>query len=165
MFPTPRCDREKERKNRERLKISSSNLAPSKIVRRQEEEHVTIRFQNFETAAQPYGPYSHVVTAGPFVFLSGHSGRDIQTGKVITGDITAQAEQALLNIEAVLKGVGLGFEHIVRTTIYLADIADFAAVNAVYEKKFSRGFPARSTFQVTLPFGALVAFDAIAYKG
>jgi 2-iminobutanoate/2-iminopropanoate deaminase len=126
---------------------------------------MSISFQNFETAAYPYGPYSHAVTAGPFVFLSGHSGRDVKTAKVINGDIKAQTEQALLNIEAVLKGVGLGFEHIVKTTIYLADIADFAAVNAVYEKKFTRGFPARSTFQVTLPFGALVAFDAIAYKG
>ncbi len=111
-----------------------------------------------------YGPYSHAVVAGDFVFLSGQTGRDPKTHKVIEGDITAQTQRTLEIITGILAELGLTPRDVVRTTAYLANIGQFAEMNRVYATVFPAPHPARTTFQVTLPYGALVAFDAVAYR-
>ncbi len=117
-----------------------------------------------EGAPKAIGPYSQAVRAGEgFVFLSGQIPLDPATGELVGGDVRAQAERVLENLGAVLRAGGLGFEHVVRTTIYLTDLADFAAVNEVYGRRFPAAPPARATVQVAaLPRGARVEIDAIA---
>lgn len=116
------------------------------------------------SAAAPaaIGPYSPGIKVGDFVFLSGQLGIDPATGKMPEGAV-AQAEQSLKNVEALLAEAGAGFDNVVKTTVYLADIADFAAVNEVYVSKFGEPYPARSAFQVAaLPAGGLVEIEVIA---
>lgn len=116
------------------------------------------------SAAAPaaIGPYSPGIKAGDFVFLSGQLGIDPASGEMPEG-VVAQAEQSLKNVEALLSEAGAGFANVVKTTVYLADIADFAAVNEVYASKFGEPFPARSAFQVAaLPAGGLVEIEVIA---
>lgn len=116
------------------------------------------------SAAAPaaIGPYSPGIKAGDFVFLSGQLGIDPVSGEMPEG-VVAQAEQSLKNVEALLGEAGAGFANVVKTTVYLADIADFAAVNEVYASKFGEPFPARSAFQVAaLPAGGLVEIEVIA---
>ena len=111
------------------------------------------------------GPYSQAIDAGDFVFLSGQVPIDPATGELVPGDITAQTERVLDNLGAVLGAAGVGFANVVKTTIYLMDLGDFAVVNAVYAKRFSDAPPARATVQVSaLPKGARVEIDAIAKK-
>lgn len=110
------------------------------------------------------GPYSQAVRSGDMVFCSGQLGLDPVTGELADG-VEAQAERALRNLESVLDAAGLGFDDVVRTTIFLADINDFAAVNAVYGRHMPDPPPARSTVQVAaLPKGGLVEIDAIARR-
>jgi 2-iminobutanoate/2-iminopropanoate deaminase len=110
------------------------------------------------------GPYSQAVAAGDWVFLSGQIPLDPQTGSVIVGDVESATRQVMTNLSAVLEATGLTFDHVVKTTLYLTDMADFAAVNAVYAEYFTRSPPARATVQVAaLPRGATVEIDAIAY--
>lgn len=116
------------------------------------------------SAAAPaaIGPYSPGIKVGDFVFLSGQLGIDPATGAMPEGAV-AQAEQSLKNVEALLAEAGAGFENVVKTTVYLANIADFAAVNEVYASKFGEPYPARSAFQVAaLPAGGLVEIEVIA---
>lgn len=116
------------------------------------------------SAAAPaaIGPYSPGIKAGDFVFLSGQLGIDPASGEMPEG-VVAQAEQSLKNVEALLSEAGAGFANVVKTTVYLADIADFAAVNEVYASKFGEPFPARSAFQVAaLPAGGLVEIEVVA---
>lgn len=116
------------------------------------------------SAAAPaaIGPYSPGIKVGDFVFLSGQLGIDPATGKMPEGAV-AQAEQSLKNVEALLAEAGAGFGNVVKATVYLADIADFAAVNEVYASKFAEPYPARSAFQVAaLPAGGLVEIEVIA---
>jgi 2-iminobutanoate/2-iminopropanoate deaminase len=109
------------------------------------------------------GPYSQAVRAGPLVFLSGQVALDPATGQLVAGDVVAQAEQVMKNLGAVLAAAGSGFADVVRTTIYLVDMADFARVNEVYGRFFQPPYPARATVQVSaLPRGARVEIDAIA---
>ncbi len=109
------------------------------------------------------GPYSQAIRSGGLVFLSGQIPLDPATGQLVPGDVVAQAERVLQNLGAILAAAGLGFGHVVRTTIFLADLAHFAAVNDVYARHFATPFPARVTVQVAaLPRGALVEIDAIA---
>jgi len=109
------------------------------------------------------GPYSHAIRTGQLLFISGQVPIDPATGNLIDGDISAQTQRVMNNIDAVLKAGGLSFQHVVRTTIFLADISDFAAVNAVYGTFFSEPYPARATVQVSrLPKDARVEIDAIA---
>lgn len=109
------------------------------------------------------GPYSQGVRFGNFVFLSGQIPLDPATGALVEGDIAAQTERVMKNLDAVLKAAGAGFENVVRCTIYLTDLADFAKVNEVYGSRFPRNPPARATVQVAaLPKGAKVEIDAIA---
>lgn len=108
------------------------------------------------------GPYSQAVRTGGLVFCSGQLGIDPATGKLAGDTVEAQAEQAARNVEAVLIAAGLSLEDVVKTTCFLADIADFAAFNAVYAKYFvSR--PARSCFAVkSLPSGGLCEIEVVA---
>ncbi len=109
------------------------------------------------------GPYSQAVQAGGLVFVSGQIPLDPATGQVVEGDVAAQAERVLKNVGAVLGAAGLGYDDVVRTTIFLVDLADFATVNETYRRFFRTPFPARSTVEVSaLPRGAKVEIDAIA---
>ena len=117
---------------------------------------------NSVRAPRPYGAYVHAMCVGEWTFLSGQNGRDPVTLKLVEGGIRQQTQQAIHNIESVLLDLGLRLAHIVRTTVYLSDMRDFAAMDEVYGKFFGTELPARSTIQAPLPFGALVALDAIA---
>jgi 2-iminobutanoate/2-iminopropanoate deaminase len=109
------------------------------------------------------GPYSQAVRLGRFVFLSGQIPLDPASGKVIEGDIAAQTERVMKNLEAVLRAAGCTFADVVRSTIYLVDLSHFQTVNEVYGRFFTAPFPARATVQVAaLPRGAAVEIDAIA---
>jgi len=114
-------------------------------------------------APKAIGPYSQGVAVHCFIFLSGQLGIDPNTGMLVSGGIREETEQALQNMKAVLKSAELDFSHVVKTTVFLADIADFAAMNEVYARYFSKNPPARSAFQVAaLPKGARVEIEAIA---
>jgi len=116
-----------------------------------------------DEAPKPVGPYSHAVESGGFVFLSGQIGLDPATGRLVSGDVRAQADAALRNLSSVLRAAGVGWESVVKVTIYLKDIDDFAAVNDVYGRHFSSWKPARTTIGgLELPKGALVELDAVA---
>jgi 2-iminobutanoate/2-iminopropanoate deaminase len=109
------------------------------------------------------GPYSPALRSGQLLFLSGQIGLNPATGALVTGGIAVETDRVLKNVEALLRAAGLGFEHIVRTTIFLADMTDFAAVNEVYGRYFTEPFPARSTVQVArLQRDARIEIDAIA---
>ena len=114
------------------------------------------------TAPNPVGPYSQAIVAGGFVFTSGQVGFDPATGKVVDG-LDAQVTQALANIRAVLAAAGLDVTDIVKVTFFLTDMANFAAVNAIYQRFLGSHRPARTTVGVSaLPGGALFEVDAIA---
>lgn len=111
------------------------------------------------------GPYSQGIASGEFVFCSGQLGLDPATGDLVSGGVAAQAERALKNLAAVLDAAGLTFADVLKTTIFLADIGDFAAVNAIYATFVSDPAPARSTFAVgALPKGGLIEIEAIARR-
>ena len=116
-------------------------------------------------APSAVGPYSQGIAAGPFVFCSGQIPLEPETGALVQGDISAQVKRVLQNIAAVLRAHGLGMEHVVKTTVFLTDLADFAEMNTVYAEYFLSNPPARSTIQVAaLPKGANVEIEAIASK-
>ncbi|HET9393194.1 MAG TPA: RidA family protein [Candidatus Rubrimentiphilum sp.] len=116
-----------------------------------------------EKGPPPIGPYSQAIRANGYVFVSGMIPIDPQTGKLAGSDVAAQAERALQNLGAVLEAAGLGFDDVVKTTVFLLDMNDFAPMNAVYAKYFDANKPARSTVAVAgLPKGARVEIDAIA---
>ena len=125
---------------------------------------VTIHRFNSTHAPEPYGPYAHAVIVGEWIFLSGQNGRDPVTAKLVQGGIQSQTERAIRNIEAVLLDLGSSLEEIVKTTVYMNDLRDFGAMNEVYTVLFGQHLPARSTIQAPLPFGALVALDAVANR-
>ena len=111
------------------------------------------------------GPYSQAVFAGDVLFISGQIPLDPATGQLVESDIRAQAKRSMDNIGAILADAGLEFKDIVKTTILLTDIADFAAVNEVYAAYFAEDPPARACFAVTaLPKGAHIEIEAIAQK-
>ncbi len=111
------------------------------------------------------GPYSQALDAGGWVFCSGQIGLDPATGQLVPGGIAPEAEQVLRNLEAVLAAAGLGFSDVVRTTIYLVDLADFSAVNDIYARHVRAPYPARATVGVAaLPRGARIEIDAIAAR-
>lgn len=111
------------------------------------------------------GPYSQGIAAGDLVFCSGQVGLDPETGELVPGGVEPEAERALRNLTAVLDAAGCTFDDVVKTTVFLADIADFAAVNAVYGRYMPDPPPARSTFAVgALPKGARVEIEAIARR-
>lgn len=111
------------------------------------------------------GPYSQAIGAGGLVFTAGQVGFDPTTGELADG-VAAQADRALRNLSAILDAAGSSLERVVKTTVFLADMADFAAVNEVYGSHFSPPYPARSTVAVrTLPKDALVEIEAVALAG
>jgi 2-iminobutanoate/2-iminopropanoate deaminase len=115
-------------------------------------------------APEPVGPYSQAVVAGGLVFASGQIPLDPESGALVPGEIEAQVERVLANLRAVLEAAGSSLDHVVRTTVYLADLSLFPRMNAVYARHFAgHPFPARSTIQAArLPLGAQVEIDAIA---
>jgi 2-iminobutanoate/2-iminopropanoate deaminase len=116
-------------------------------------------------APKAIGPYSSALRAGAFLFISGQVPFDPKTGALVDGDIAAQTRQVLENIGALLEAGGLSHAHVVRTTVFLADMNDFAAMNDVYRTFFSEPYPARSTIQAArLPRDARVEIDAIAMR-
>ena len=109
------------------------------------------------------GPYSQGIKANGFVFASGQIGLDPATGEFVSGGIAEQSRQVLLNVKNVLEATGSGLDKVVKTTVFLKDITDFAAMNAVYSEFFKTDCPARSAVQVAaLPKGALVEIEVIA---
>lgn len=116
-------------------------------------------------APQPIGPYSQAIELDNFIFCSGQTPIDPATGALIAGDISKQTAQALGNVGAVLKAAGLGFEDVVKTTVYLLDMADFPAMNQVYANVFGASRPARSTVAVAgLPMACRVEIEVIARR-
>ncbi len=119
-----------------------------------------------EAAPGAIGPYSQAIVAGNLVFCSGQIPLDPASGQIVEGAIEEQTRQVLNNLTAVLKAAGTTMDRIVKTTIFLADMNDFAAVNAVYGEYFGSEPPARSTVQVArLPRDVRVEIEAIALKG
>jgi 2-iminobutanoate/2-iminopropanoate deaminase len=113
--------------------------------------------------APPVGPFSPAIRAGDTVYLSGQVAQDPATGKLIDGDVTRQTEQILKNIDAVLEASGLTLRDVVRVGVFLTDMHDFQAMNAVYAGRFEPPYPARTTVAVAaLPLGALVEMDVVA---
>jgi 2-iminobutanoate/2-iminopropanoate deaminase len=116
-----------------------------------------------QNAPKPVGPYSPTVRAGDFLFVSGQVPLDPATGRMVDGDIAAQTRRVLESIRALLGDAGLSMGAVVRTTVYLADMNDFQAMNEVYGQAFSEPYPARSTVQAArLPRDARIEIDAIA---
>lgn len=112
---------------------------------------------------QAIGPYSQAIKANGFVFVSGQVAIDPTTQQVVSGDVAAQTERVMKNLSAILKAAGTGPEKVVRSTVFLKNIGDFAAMNEVYGKHFSSAPPARSTVEVArLPKDVLVEIDVIA---
>jgi len=116
-----------------------------------------------KNAPQAIGPYSQAIRADGLVFVSGQIAIDPATGTVISGDVAAQTERVLKNLEAILKAAGSGMEKVVRSTVFLKSMNDFAAMNEVYGRCWSADPPARSTVEVArLPKDVLVEIDVIA---
>lgn len=114
-------------------------------------------------APRAIGPYSQAIRSGNLLFCSGQVGLVPETGKIIEGGVTAETERALKNLAAVLSAAGSSFARVLRTTVYLADMKDFEAMNEVYGRQFGEHRPARSTIQAAaLPRGARVEIDVIA---
>jgi 2-iminobutanoate/2-iminopropanoate deaminase len=114
-------------------------------------------------APQAIGPYSQAIRAGGFIFVSGQIPIDPANGNVIRGDIAAQTQRVINNLEAILRSAGSDLAHVVKTTVYLKSMSDFAAMNEVYGRFFKAAPPARATVEVSrLPKDALVEIDLIA---
>jgi 2-iminobutanoate/2-iminopropanoate deaminase len=115
-------------------------------------------------SAPAVGPYNHAVRVGDLLFCSGQIPLDPASGTLVAGDIKAQAERALENVKAILDDQKLTFANVVKSTVFLTNLADFAAMNEVYAKYFTANFPARSTVQVAaLPKGANVEIEVVAH--
>ncbi|MGA9996338.1 MAG: RidA family protein [Pyrinomonadaceae bacterium] len=118
-----------------------------------------------DNAPRAIGPYSQAIRAGDLIFTSGQIPIDPQTGEFVAGGIAEQTEQVLLNLAAVLETAGSGLDRVVKTTVFLADMDDFAAMNEVYGRFFASEPPARSTVEAArLPRNARVEIDAIALR-
>ncbi len=119
-----------------------------------------------ENAPAAVGPYSQAVRAGEYLFIAGQLGIDPADGKLVDGGVERQTEQALDNIEAILKAAGAGLDAVVKATVFLQHMGDFAVMNGVYGGRFENDPPARAAFEVAkLPLGGLVEIEAVAYLG
>lgn len=120
---------------------------------------------NTQAAPAPIGPYSQAVEAGAFLFVSGQIPMDPASGEIVSGDVAAEAQQVMKNIGAILEAAGLGFGNVVKSTIFLINMDDFALVNEVYGRYFHSDFPARETVQVSrLPKDVQVEISVIAAR-
>lgn len=118
-----------------------------------------------DAAPRPVGPYAQAIAAGDLVFCAGQVGLDPQTGKLVAGGAAAEAARAIENLAAVLAAAGLGLGDVVKTTVYVIDLGEFAIVNQVYGRYFVAPHPARATVEVAgLPAGARVEIEAIAVR-
>ena len=116
-----------------------------------------------DNAPAAVGPYSQAVKVGNFVYSAGQVGLDPATMKLVDGGVEAQTEQVLQNLQAVLRAAGSSLADVIKTTVFLADMNDYKAVNAVYARYFTENPPARSAVQVAaLPLGALVEIEVVA---
>jgi 2-iminobutanoate/2-iminopropanoate deaminase len=116
-------------------------------------------------APRPVGPYSQAIAAGDLVFCAGQIGLDPATGRLVAGGVAAELTRAIENLAAVLAAEALGLGDVVKTTVFLADIADAPAVNAVYERLFPAPYPARSMLQAAaLPARARIEIEAVAVR-
>lgn len=116
-----------------------------------------------EKAPKAIGPYSAANRFNDLVFTAGQTGVDPTTGKLVEGGVEAQTRQALINVKNILEAAGSSLENVLKTTVFLQDINDFARMNAVYAEFFTQEFPARSAIQVAaLPIGAAVEIEAVA---
>jgi 2-iminobutanoate/2-iminopropanoate deaminase len=112
------------------------------------------------------GPYSQAIRAGGFLFVSGQIPLDPATGALVTGDIGEQTHRVLKNLDAILRAAGTSFNTVVKTTVYLADMSEFAAMNAIYAEYMPSPAPARATVQAArLPRDVKVEIDVVAYLG
>jgi 2-iminobutanoate/2-iminopropanoate deaminase len=115
-------------------------------------------------AAPAVGPYNHAVRVGDFLFCAGQIPLDPATGNLVTGDIKPQTQRVLENVKTILDDQKLTFANVVKSTVFLTNLADFAGMNEVYARFFTADFPARSTIQVAaLPKGAAVEIEVIAH--
>ncbi len=118
-----------------------------------------------KNAPAPIGPYSHGVLVGNMLFVSGQVGKHPVSGELMTGDIKTETKQVMENVKGILTDAGMDLTHIAKTTIFLTDMNDFAAVNEVYGSYFTGDYPARETVQVSkLPLGVNVEISVIAVK-
>ena len=118
-----------------------------------------------EKAPKAIGPYSVAIESGQFVFCAGQTGIDPATGELVSAELEAQTRQVLTNLKHVLEAAGSSLEKVVKTTVFLRDMADFPKMNAIYAEYFSTNPPARSTIGVAgLPKGGIVEIEAIALK-
>ena len=124
---------------------------------------MSVRIVHTENAPAAIGPYSQAIVAGNFLFTAGQIALDPASGQIIQGDVSAQTERVMRNLTAVLEKAGASWPDVVKTTVYLQDMADFPRVNEVYGRMIGDARPARSTVQVAgLPRGVLVEIDAVA---
>jgi 2-iminobutanoate/2-iminopropanoate deaminase len=122
-----------------------------------------VRTIQTKDAPSAIGPYSQGIVAGGFLFTAGQIGLDPATGQVVTGDVSAQTTRALANLTAILSAAGATWNDVVKTTVFLQDMADFSKVNEVYSAALGTARPARTTVQVSgLPRAVLVEIDAVA---
>jgi 2-iminobutanoate/2-iminopropanoate deaminase len=124
---------------------------------------VSIRIIHTDKAPAAIGPYSQAVAANGFLFTAGQIALDPASGQVVDGDVVAQTERVLANLRAILEEAGVSVKDVVKTTVFLSDMADFPRMNEVYAKAFGATRPARSTIQAAgLPRGVLVEIEAVA---
>ena len=127
---------------------------------------MSVRYLHTADAPEAIGPYSQATVAGGFLFTAGQIALDPVTMQVVDGDVSAQAEQVMKNLNAVLSGAGASWGAVVKTTVFLADMADFAKVNEVYTRHLGNSRPARSTVAVAgLPRGVRVEIECVAKIG
>jgi len=113
--------------------------------------------------AQPVGPFSAAVTTGQFLYLSGQVAQDPSSGKLVAGGVAEQTEQIFKNAAAILRAAGKDLSHVVKVTVFLTDIGEFAKINEIYGRHFDKPYPARTTVAVVaLPLGAQVELPMIA---
>ena len=124
-----------------------------------------LRSVSSEGAPKALGPYSQAIVAGELVFCAGQIGLDPKTGEIVSGDIKEQTRRVLDNLAAVLEAAGSGLDRVTKTTVFLTDLAEFAAMNEAYAERFGSHRPARSTVPVAgLPRGGRVEIECIALK-
>jgi 2-iminobutanoate/2-iminopropanoate deaminase len=127
---------------------------------------VSVRIVHTDNAPAAIGPYSQAIVAGNILYTAGQIPLDPSTGQIVQGDVTVQTERVMRNLTAVLEAAGTSWANVVKTTVFLQDMADFPRVNEVYGRMIGDARPARSTVQVSaLPRGVLVEIDAVAMVG
>jgi 2-iminobutanoate/2-iminopropanoate deaminase len=123
---------------------------------------MTIETIQSDTLPPPVGPFSQAVLSGDFIFFSGQVGQDPATGKLVEGGIEAEARQLFRNLRTLLGAAGKGFADVVKANVFLTEIGDFAAVNAIYAEQFAAPYPARTTVAVAaLPLGAQIEVELL----